>query len=77
MYSAMCVTAYTCPYCIDNVASTAFMTFAGVGDQDLQIWIFIQDLFDTAIVPALFPRHLSASLLGVIVLIIVAQVSRS
>ena len=51
------------------------MTFAGVGDQDLQIWIFVQNLFDTAIVSALFLRHLSASLLGVSVLVIVAQVS--
>ena len=70
--SAICVSAYACPDCVHDVTSTAFMTLAGVGDDDVQIWIFIQDLFDAAIVTTLFPWYLSASLLGVIVLIIVA-----
>lgn len=53
------------------------MTFAGVGDDNVQIWILVQNLFDAAIITALFPRHLSAPLLGVVILIIIAQIAGS
>lgn len=43
---------YPCPNCIGYVASPTLMTFARIGNQDLEILILVENLLNTAIVAA-------------------------
>lgn len=50
------------------------MTLACIGDDYLELWVFVEDLFNAAVVAAFFPRDLAASLLLIVVFVIFAQV---
>ena len=52
------------------------MTLASICNNDLQIGIFVEDLFYAAIISSLLPRNAATPLLIVAVLVIIAQISR-
>lgn len=50
---------YASPYCVCYVAAAAFGVLAGVDNLNLQIWVFIQNLLDPAVVATLSRLHLA------------------
>ena len=47
------------------------MTFASIGNDNLEVRVLVEDLFDTAVVASLLPRDLLASWVTRIVFIVV------
>ena len=56
-----------CTDCIYDVAAATFAALAGICDDDLEIWIFVQYLFNATVVPSLLAGW---SLVGEVVVVV-------
>lgn len=62
---------------VDNVTPTALMAFSCISDDDLEVGVLVEDLFDATVVASLLPRPMLTSLLRIVVFVIVAKISWS
>ena len=62
---------YTRANSIDNIAASTLKALACICNDDLQVRIFVKDLFYTAVVTSFLPWYYSAPLLIIIILVIV------
>ena len=62
---------YSSPDRVDNKASTAFVILAGICDDNLQVRVFVENLFDPAVIASLLPRYLLVSRMARIVFIVI------
>lgn len=56
---------------IDNIASTALMVFASICNHYLQVRVFVEDLFDPAVIPSFLSWHLFPSWVVDIFLVVI------
>lgn len=65
---------YTSPDGVDNITPATLITLPCISDDDLKVWMFVEDLFDAAVITSLLPGQMFTPLLGIVVFVIVAEI---
>lgn len=71
----MSLAAYPCADGIDDVSATAFKALAGVGDDDGELWILVEDLLYATIVAARLPARGGGRARGISKVIVAVRVA--